>query len=377
MDFDVLAFAGRFQPFHNGHKAVVDEALTHAKKVAIVIGSHDQPRDTRNPFTTAERIAMISAVYPEEVRMRRISFVPQIDYRYNDKRWAAGVRTGVMTVANTPFTPDPVRIGLIGHSKDQTSWYLKAFPEWDSIDVQNHAGIDATYIRHCFFNDLMDTRDAAMLPQAVMHWLDEWSSSQAFMDVRREIDFERRYKKPNRAATDAELDALVERHLPYGLWASGKNLISEFAQQFKSPYKRIDHTVDGVVIQSGHVLLVERGAMPGKGLWALPGGYVESDEWLEDAVLRELREETMIALSDETLRRCIREVRDFDDPNRSQRGRTITTAFLIELRDDVKLTKVKGSDDAAKARWVPLSEVKRSVMFEDHFDIISEMTGAV
>lgn len=377
MDFDVLAFAGRFQPFHNGHKAVVDTALTRAKKVALVLGSHDQPRDSRNPFTTSERIEMISAVYPDEVAAGRIAFIPQIDYRYNDKRWAAGVRTGVMTVANTPFTPDPIKIGLIGHSKDQTSWYLKAFPEWGDVEVPNHAGIDATYIRHCFFNDLMDTRDADMLPFQVMNWMDAWADSAAFRAVRAEIDFERAYKKPNRAPTDEELAKLLRWHLPESMIDKGAALIADFSKQFKSPYKRIDHTVDAVVIQSGHILLVERGAMPGKGLWALPGGYVEADEWLEDAVIRELGEETMIALSNETLRRCIRKVRDFDDPNRSQRGRTITTAFLIELRDDIKLTKVKGADDAAKAKWVPLSEVKRSVMFEDHFDIISEMTGAV
>lgn len=343
MDFDVLAFAGRFQPFHNGHKAVVDEALRRAKKVAIVIGSHDQPRNTRNPFTTAERIEMISAVYPDEVRAGRIAFVPQIDYRYNDKRWIAGVQSGVTAVAHTPFTPDPVKIGLIGHSKDQSSFYLKCFPEWDSVEVENHAGINATDIRDSYLRNDDKLKFVDQLPEAVVSWLENFWDTPALGTLRREFEFIKNYRKQWEAA----------------------------------PYAPTFHTVDAVVVQSGHVLLVERGAMPGKGLWALPGGFLEQGERLVDGAVRELVEETRIALSEDTLRRCITKHAVFDDPHRSQRGRTITTAFLFELRPDVKLTKVKGADDAAKARWVPLSQVKRGVMFEDHFDIISELTGAV
>lgn len=343
MDFDVLAFAGRFQPFHNGHKAVVDEALERAKKVALVLGSHDQPRNTRNPFTTAERIEMISAVYPDEVAAGRIAFVPQIDYRYNDDRWIAGVQSGVTAVAHAKYTPDPVKIGLIGHSKDQTSFYLKCFPSWGSIEVPNFEGIDATKIRKSYLDLGISPAIVPHMPQGVTRFLHRFEASGAFHELRAENEFINTYRQQ---------------------WAA-------------APYAPTFHTVDAVVVQSGHVLLVKRGAMPGKGLWALPGGFLEQSEKLVDGAVRELVEETMIALSEETLRRCITRSQVFDDPHRSQRGRTITTAFLFELRPDVKLTKVKGADDAAKAKWVPLSEVKRSVMFEDHFDIISEMTGAV
>lgn len=341
MDFDVLAFAGRFQPFHNGHKAVVDEALCRAHKVALIIGSHDQPRNTRNPFTTAERIEMISAVYPDEVAEGRIAFVPQIDYRYNDDRWIAGVQSGVTAVAHAKYTPDPVKIGLIGHSKDQTSFYLKCFPSWGSIEVPNFEGIDATTIRRVYFDSGVSPVIAPHMPQGVTRFLHRFEGSAAFNELRDENAFINTYRKQ---------------------WAA-------------APYAPTFHTVDAVVVQSGHLLLVKRGAMPGKGLWALPGGFLEQGEKLLDGAVRELEEETMIALSKDTLRRCITRSQVFDDPHRSQRGRTITTAFLFELRPDVKLTKVKGADDAAKAKWVPLSEVRRSVMFEDHFDICSELIG--
>lgn len=341
MDFDVLAFIGRFQPFHIGHQVVVDTALQRAKKVAIVIGGHDQPRNTRDPFTTAERIQMITAVYPNEVADGRIQFVPQVNHRYNDQRWIAGVQTGVTAVANNPFTPDPVKIGLIGHSKDASSYYLKCFPTWDGVEVANVSGINATDLRRGYFSDFISETEANMLPLPVTHWLERWIGTEAFDQVRDETAFIETYKR----------------------------------QWEKAPYAPTFHTVDAVVVQSGHILLVERGAAPGKGLWALPGGFLNPGETLRQGALRELREETRIALSEETLDRCIRSWRTFDDPNRSARGRTITTAFHVELRADTALTKVKGADDAAKARWVPLSKVSRSVMFEDHYDIIQTMVA--
>jgi bifunctional NMN adenylyltransferase/nudix hydrolase len=341
MDFDVLAFIGRFQPFHNGHKAVVSEALRRSKKVAIVLGSHDQPRTTRNPFTTPERIQMISAEFPNEVASGRIQFVPVIDHTYNLQRWIASVQTGVTMVANTPFTPDPTRIGLIGHAKDQSSFYLKCFPTWDSINVDNVGGIDATRIREGFFGNGLTSTEWSIVPDAVADWLDEFRKTTSYQTIRGEHEFILKYKQQ---------------------WAA-------------SPYPPTFHTVDVVVVQSGHVLLIERGEMPGKGLWALPGGFLNQNETLRQGAIRELREETKIALSDETLDRCIFMQKTFDDPNRSQRGRTITTAFRIDLRPEVKLTKVKGADDAAKARWVPLSKVARSVMFDDHYDIITDMVS--
>jgi bifunctional NMN adenylyltransferase/nudix hydrolase len=68
----------------------------------------------------------------------------------------------------------------------------------------------------------------------------------------------------------------------------------------------------------------------------------------------------------------------FDYPERSLRGRTITNAFLIELPAG-ELPKVKGGDDARKARWFPINDVFRMAdqLFEDHFDIIQYFLGRV
>lgn len=345
MDYDVLTFIGRFQPFHLGHKFVVDTALQRAKKVALVIGSDQQPRTARNPFTTKERIEMISRVYPDEVAAGRVHFCPQVDHTYNMQRWIGGVQSSAMTVANTPFTPDPVRTGLIGHSKDASSFYLKSFPTWDSEEVMNFDNVNATDVRNAFFSSGIPHNLSgtifSFLPKEVQDWLSDWQKTDAYHDVRAEHDFIQDYKRQ---------------------WAD-------------APYAPTFFTADAIVVQSGHVLLVKRGAMPGKGLWALPGGFINADETSRSAAIRELREETRISVPDKVLDGSISSWRMFEDPNRSQRGRTITVAYKFELRPSDDLPKIKGSDDAEKAQWVPISNLRREAMYEDHYDIIETMVG--
>ncbi len=100
-------------------------------------------------------------------------------------------------------------------------------------------------------------------------------------------------------------------------------------------------------------------------------------------MLRELREETKIAVPPGMLRGSIVAQRVFDDPNRSSRGRTITHGFLIHLKNEMalpglrsrkpakaELPPIEAADDAEKAQWWALADIKREMMFEDHYDII-------
>jgi bifunctional NMN adenylyltransferase/nudix hydrolase len=145
----------------------------------------------------------------------------------------------------------------------------------------------------------------------------------------------------------------------------------------QAPYPPVFVTADAVVIQSGHVLLVRRGGFPGKGLWALPGGFVGQEERIEDAAIRELREETRLKVPARVLRGLIKGSRVFDDPHRSSRGRTITHAFLIHLPPDLALPEIRAASDAREARWVPLGELREDEMFEDHHAIIATMKALI
>lgn len=336
---DALVFLGRMQPFHNGHAAVIDMALEKAKEVVVVVGSSFAARNTRNPFTFEERKAMIKAVFPTD----RVKVVPVSDYPYDDNKWIAAVQRVVKEAV-----PNAKDIGLIGHSKDSTSYYLNIFPDWgDHVEVPNVDGINATDIRVALLGDNKEQFDPiSVMPfPAVRVMLKIFNDgpdgySESWMTLRAEYQMVKKYKEAWKAA----------------------------------PFPPTFMTVDAVVVQSGHILLVKRGDMPGKGLWALPGGFLNQEETMLDGAIRELKEETKIKVPVPVLKGSIKSSKTFDAPNRSSRGRTITQAFFIDLGVG-PLPKVKGADDAEKANWVPFKDVKQELMFEDHAHIISHFLG--
>jgi len=124
-------------------------------------------------------------------------------------------------------------------------------------------------------------------------------------------------------------------------------------------------TVDAVWIRSGEVLLVRRGRPPFRGAWALPGGFVELRETVEEAVVRELREETGLTA------RPWRLVGVYSGPDRDPRKPTTSVVFLMRGRPG----RPRGRDDAAEARWVPLAKA-RALAF-DHDRILSDAVRLV
>jgi len=118
-------------------------------------------------------------------------------------------------------------------------------------------------------------------------------------------------------------------------------------------YPRPALTADCVVFSTGcpagnMVLLVRRGNEPFKGRWALPGGFMDMDETLEQCARRELKEETGIVAPP-----GLEEVGSFSTVDRDPRGRTVTVAFVAV----VPYTEAHGGDDACDAQWFPLGEI--------------------
>ena len=335
MKYDYLIFIGRFQPFHLGHESVVRKALQLSDKVIVLIGSAYQPRTVRNPWDFNERETFMRSVFSEEENRRILAF-PLLDYTYNNQLWIKSVQQLVAGVVHNKIASKP-KIGLIGHQKDSTSDYLTQFPQWEREEVANYKNISSTEIRELYFNNQEFSNS---LNSNISILLEKFKTTKAYEQVANEFHFIKKYKSA---------------------WDN-------------APYAPMFITVDAVVVQSGHILLIERKAQPGRGLMALPGGFLGSDETLKSAVIRELREETRIKVPAPVLAGSITKTQVFDDPYRSARGRTVTHAYLIELKGD-KLPKVKGGDDASKAFWVPFAEVKPELMFEDHFHIIQVMVG--
>lgn len=125
-------------------------------------------------------------------------------------------------------------------------------------------------------------------------------------------------------------------------------------------YKSPSLAVDGVLIFEGKVLLVKRKRDPFAGKWALPGGFVEYWETTENAVARELLEETALRA------KAVALIGVYSAPNRDPRKHVISVAYLLSDYKGVP----KGSDDAKEARWWPLDGLPKLAF--DHAKILRD-----
>ena len=163
---DYLVFIGRFQPFHNAHLRMVQSALARGKRLILLVGTADAPRSSRNPWTFAEREAMIRAAL-NAAENARTDIRPLHDDPYHDDRWVAQVEATVAAVLAAHGT-SAARVGLFGHEKDASSFYLRLFPQWDYVAEADTDGISATPIRRRYFLLQDDkTWDEPQLPPAV------------------------------------------------------------------------------------------------------------------------------------------------------------------------------------------------------------------
>jgi bifunctional NMN adenylyltransferase/nudix hydrolase len=336
--YDTLVLIGRFQPLHTAHLEIIKRATALTDQLVIICGSANQPRTYKNPFTFEERRAMIKSATAGLAM--QVYVEPNTDTIYNDQAWAVRVQ-GIVSKYRVL---GGAGVGIIGHKKDDSSFYLDMFPQWGYENVELIEFLSAVDIRDLYFKrDVNMKFIKGVVPETVFDFLDEFRTHGEYEQIIREREF-----------------------------------IAEHNKQYAGlKYPPIFSTADAVVIQSGHILMIRRRAEPGRGLWALPGGYVNArtDKSVEDAAIRELREETIIKVPAPVLRGSIQRSKVFDAIDRSPRGRIITHAFHIQLPDG-ELPKVKGSDDAEKARWVPIAEVRSEECFEDHYEIIQHFLGA-
>jgi len=333
--FDYLVFIARFQPFHLGHQDIIKQALKKAKRVIILVASSSTSRSFQNPWSFKEREEFIRASFLEEENSR-INILPLRDHLYNKFSWIYEVEYMVSKVIKNQ---DTLTGALIIREKNKKLSCYKSFHNWKRLKVKESFTISSTAIKEAYFEG---KKYKKYLPRAVASLLKEFQKTTEYKELAKEYKFIKKYKKAWECA----------------------------------PYEPTFVTVDAIVLQAGHILLIKRKNYPGKGLLALPGGFIEPTEKLEEAVLRELQEETKIALSLATLRSSMKQKALFDAPYRSARGRILTQAFLFELTGS-KLAKVKGSDDAKEALWVPFKDIKPQNMFEDHYDILEAMLTGI
>lgn len=387
---DLCVFIGRFEPLHAGHIKVIQDGLDSAPFMVVLVGSANEPRTYRNPFNADERALMIKESFGNN---SRLIVLPLEDSTYNLNDW---IERTHLTVAKAwkqiqervPGAPEKPKVSLIGHSKDATSFYLNLFPKWGSINVPLARDLCATSIR----KEIFGTKEM-IFPELEAYEREgvRWST-QAYIDRYTEHARNRAMAFLNEDRAEGEnaklSPAVIEFMEAFIQTPDYKEVCAEFAfvaryhfQWRHAPYEPSFNTADALVVQSGHILMVKRNHFPGKGLWALPGGFIERDEVSRQTALRELDEETGIKVPEAVLLGHIKASEVFEEPFRSSRGRTTTQAYLIHLKPG-QLPKIKkggmGEDEEAqKVAWILLSDLRRDKCFEDHYSIISKMTAGI
>lgn len=363
-----LFYIGRFNPFHYGHAFVLRTAIESGRDVVVLLGSCGRARSRKNPFTAGERIDMIyNWVEDAGLKTTRL-FTEELHDFASDAMWIAQVQE---VAEKFGYADD--EIALIGSDRDESTWYLSSFPQWERVLFDE-------------YERPPETKISATSVRQILYTAQNFDAAEVLADLSLRVP-------PSTAKFILNFIKTPE----------GQNLREEHqcaeearAKWQHAPYEPIFVTTDAIVVQSGHVLVVERARRPGKGLWALPGGFINPNERLKKGVIRELTEETGIRLTGgknsleltkAILASLICDEKVFDDPARSERGRTITHAFTIKLDDTKPLPKVRGMFmplhesggkkivETKQAFWLPFNEALHNSdkWFEDHHMIVETM----
>jgi bifunctional NMN adenylyltransferase/nudix hydrolase len=309
-------FIGRFQPVHQGHVHAIGIAASQVDKLYILVGSANQCRSIRNPWTYDERKQMLRAKL-RNANIFNYEIIPLNDYRYSNTQWMSDVRA----------TADHYNMGspiLFGHMKDGND-YLSWFPDWKFKSIEAQYNINATDIR----NRMFDLKDPDM-PATVIG--------------------------------------------DYNFYKKEKQLFADYP----FPETLNFNCSDAILECQGHVLLIQRKFAPGAGAWALPGGFRNRNETFLDCAIRELMEETNVRVPEKVLRGSIVKTELFDDPSRSFGipRNTLAVHMRISPNPDFSLPRANGADDAMTCKWIPLVDALNTIeMYDDHKDILSKMTG--
>jgi len=329
-------FIGRFQPVHNIHSKIINYSLSKYDKTVIIIGSSEASFSLRNPFSDDFRKHMITGCI-EDKRASTFSIRFLKDSNYNFNQWLKDVHN---IVEDEKLTKND-EIFLIGHYKDSGSYWLNHFPQWnlDKIDFEDK--LSSTQIRENLFSWCpTDWKD--YVPESTIKVINDWKSSRndLFELAKNELQFITDYKNK---------------------WSN-------------APFPPTFVTVDSIVLCKGHVVIIKRGRNPGKGQYAMPGGFINQNESLKDAAIRELKEETKIDVAKPILENSLKQVKVFDYPYRDPRGRIITHVHQFELNLK-ELPNIKAADDANDVKWMSFGDIDLgySHFYSDHYQIIKNI----
>jgi 8-oxo-dGTP diphosphatase len=139
-----------------------------------------------------------------------------------------------------------------------------------------------------------------------------------------------------------------------------ENKAASLQSQFENRWRKPSVTADGIVLKGNDIVLIKRGKEPFKGSYALPGGFLNYGERLEECAVREVLEETGVKT------KVVELVGIYSSPDRDPRGHFVTAVYHLEPVGGM----LKAGDDAKDAEWVPLDKLPKFAF--DHGKIIQD-----
>ena len=139
-----------------------------------------------------------------------------------------------------------------------------------------------------------------------------------------------------------------------------ENKAASLQSQFENGWRKPSVTADGIVLKGNEIVLIKRGKEPFKGSYALPGGFLNYGERLEECAVREVLEETGVKT------KVVELVGIYSSPDRDPRGHFVTAVYHLEPVGGM----LKAGDDAKDAEWVPLDKLPKFAF--DHGKIIQD-----
>jgi bifunctional NMN adenylyltransferase/nudix hydrolase len=346
-DIDFAVFIGRMRPPHLAHEFIINEALKRAKCLIVLVGSANRARSYMNSaFSFPEVSAILEMLYKHQISTKRIIIKPLPDYIYDEAGWIANTKLVVnnaitehlVTEGKAHHDPSDYKIALAGFGKDSSSYYLKRFPEWDSIQVgKQFALLSACHIREAFFQRVPQTSAFGLSPK-VIEYLHSFMHRDEFVYVVR------------------EREAIEKNIKDYGL----------------GPF----NAGDIILTHADKVLTITRNGGVGYGLEAFPGGMHNLGETLNACALREFDEEASAFRLNpgfkEVMLSHFAGYRHFDAPNRDPRGQYISHTYHYALPDDFPIHEIKfeARDDAKAIKWNPIAKWGHETAFLDHYGML-------
>lgn len=391
-NYEIVLFICRIQPLHKAHIECMKYGLSLGKRLIVLIGSTECNNNLTNPFSFKQRLNMIfdENIFSDDER-KRITVLDLPDTPYNMNLWINSVLERVKFVNTSGFPNSKIAI-LSSNKNDDNVLRAEWFPFYDVIthNVDYNNIINATDIRNKLYQTLFtNSVPIKNFDKKVFEKLTSFQEVMlnSFSDVMHKSTIKKMYihlQDESKVGNMPLVEYLFNEYKAKVLYSQPYDKLLETGA-LKYPVQHM--TVDTVVYCAGHILLIKRKNHPGAFTYALPGGFKEINETCFEGALRELKEETRIDVPLAILRNSLTDEKIFDHPQRSNIGTLITMAYFISLPQQIKtsngmpirniggLPKVKGSDDAESAQWIPINDALNEVFHDDHLHIIKYFLG--